>query len=55
MRGMSQDVVTNFITVLSDCEFARYAPVDDPNMAKEKVYQQASDVITQMNKLFRKL
>ncbi len=55
MRGVNQNVVTDFIAVLSDCEFARYAPVDDPNMAKEKVYQQASDVITQMNKIFRKL
>ena len=55
MRGVNQNVVTDFIAVLSDCEFARYAPVDDPNMAKEKVYQQASDVITQMNKMFRKL
>ena len=49
MRGVEQNVVDAFIAVLSDCEFARYAPVDDPNMAKEKVYQQASDVITQMN------
>lgn len=55
MRGVDQNVVTDFIAVLSDCEFARYAPVDNPNMAKEKVYQQASDVITQMNKMFRKL
>ena len=55
MRGVNQSDVTAFIAVLSDCEFARYAPVDDPNMAKEKVYQQASDVITQMNKAFRKL
>ena len=49
MRGVEQDVVNAFIAVLSDCEFARYAPVDDPSMAKEKIYQQASDVITQMN------
>ena len=54
MRGVEQDVVNAFIAVLSDCEFARYAPVDDPSMAKEKVYQQASDVITQMNKTVRK-
>ena len=55
MRGVEQDVVNAFIAVLSDCEFARYAPVDDPSMAKEKIYQQASDVITQMNKTVRKL
>jgi len=54
-RGVEQTVVDAFIAVLSECEFARYAPVDDPNMAKEKVYQQASNVITQMNKTVRKL
>lgn len=52
-RGVEQNVVDAFIAVLSDCEFARYAPVDDPSMAKEKIYQQASDVITQMNKTVR--
>ena len=54
MRGVEQNVVDAFIAVLSDCEFARYAPVDNPSLAKEKVYQQASDVITQMNKTVRK-
>ena len=54
IRGVEQNVVDAFIAVLSDCEFARYAPVDDPSMAKEKIYQQASDVITQMNKTVRK-
>ena len=48
-RGVEQNVIDAFIAVLSDCEFARYAPTSDPNMAKEKIYQQASDVITQMN------
>ena len=48
-RGVEQTVVDSFISALSECEFARYAPVDDPNMAKEKIYQQASDVITQIN------
>ena len=49
-----QNVVDSFIAVLSDCEFARYAPTSDPNMAKEKIYQQASDVITQMNASIKK-
>ncbi|MBP3710940.1 MAG: protein BatD [Bacteroidaceae bacterium] len=48
-RGVEQQVVDSFIAVLSDCEFARYAPSSDTNLAKEKIYQQASDVITQMN------
>ncbi len=48
-RGVAQEVVDSFIAVLSDCEFARYAPTADANLAKEKIYQQASDVITQMN------
>ena len=48
-RGVEQTVVDAFIAVLSDCEFARYAPTADANLAKEKIYKQASDVITQMN------
>ena len=48
-KGVEQAVVDAFIAVLSDCEFARYAPTSDSNMTKEKIYQQASDVITQMN------
>ena len=48
-RGVEQTVVDAFIAVVSDCEFARYAPVADANMTKEKIYRQASDVITQMN------
>ena len=53
-RGVEQNVVDSFIAVLSDCEFARYAPTSDPNMAKEKIYQQALDVITQMNASIKK-
>ena len=52
-RGVEQQVVDAFIAVLSDCEFARYAPVDNPSMAKEKIYQQASDVITRMDSLLK--
>ncbi len=48
-KGVEQEVVDSFITVLSDCEFARYAPTADANLAKEKIYEQASDVITRMN------
>ena len=52
-RGVEQQLVDAFIAVLSDCEFARYAPVDNPSMAKEKIYQQASDVITRMDSLLK--
>ena len=48
-KGVEQEVVDSFIAVLSDCEFARYAPTADANLAKEKIYQQASDIITRMN------
>lgn len=53
-RGVEQGVMDSFIAVLSDCEFARYAPTADANLAKEKIYQQASDVITQMNASIKK-
>lgn len=52
-RGVDQEVQQAFINALSECEFARYAPVEDPSMAKEKIYQQASDVITRMDALLK--
>lgn len=52
-RGVQQEIVDSFLAVLSDCEFARYAPTGDAGTAKEKIYQQASDVITQMNSLIK--
>ena len=48
-KGVEQSLTDAFIAVLSDCEFARYAPTADANLAKEKIFQQASDVITRMN------
>lgn len=53
-RGVAEAEVEAFIAVLSECEFARYAPVDDPSMAKEKIYQQASDAITRLDSLLKK-
>ena len=52
-KGVEQGVVDSFIAVLSDCEFARYAPAADRDLTKEKIYQQASDVITRMNASIR--
>ena len=53
-HNVSAETIQQFIGALDECEFARYAPTSDPNMAKEKIYQQASDVITQMNASMKK-
>ena len=53
-RGVDASVVESFINVLSDCEFARYAPSADGGLAKENIYRQASDVITQINASLKK-
>ncbi|WP_271406401.1 BatD family protein [Tenacibaculum soleae] len=40
--------ITNFITVLNDCDFARYTPITDVQMKEE--YEKAKQVITQLDK-----
>ena len=46
-RQVSEERIQQFIRVLGDCEFARYAP-GDANQNMEHVYASALDAITQM-------
>ena len=46
-RGMDDSLVTRFIKVMDDCEFARFAP-GNPEETMEKIYSEASDVINEM-------
>lgn len=47
-KGVEAEVVKSFITVLDDCDFARYAPVT--NVMMEEEYNKAKDVITKIDK-----
>jgi hypothetical protein len=48
-RGVSNETIERFLRVLSDCEFAQYAP-GDPSETMDKLYGDASEVINQMDK-----
>ncbi len=48
-RGVAEDIINRFAEVLSTCEFARYAPSSD-DQAMDKLYQEASDTIDQIEK-----
>ncbi len=43
-RGISEDTIQRFLHVLSDCEFAQYAP-GDPSATMDKLYNDATEVI----------
>lgn len=45
--GVNEELVTAFINVLNDCEFARYAPGDE-NEAMDKVYTASIEIISKM-------
>ena len=45
--GVYEELITEFIGTLNECEFARYAP-GNPNEAMDKVYSSAINVISKM-------
>lgn len=47
-RGVGEDAVQRFLSVLSDCEFARYAP-GDPSATMDKLYDCATEVINELD------
>jgi len=46
-KGVSEEVIEEFVTTLNDCEFARFAPGDKAS-TMEKVYQQGIDIISKI-------
>ena len=44
-RSASQEVIDDFLQLLSDCEFARYSPVVDESLSMENCYNKAADLI----------
>lgn len=47
-KNVPQERTDQFIKILNDCEFARYAPASDVNAQMESVYQGAIDAISKM-------
>jgi len=52
-RGVESSLVKSYIDVLSECEFARFAP-GDPNETMDKIYSEATDVINQLDSVIKK-
>ena len=46
-RNISETLITQFLTTLDDCEFARFAP-GDPAATMDKIYASAEEVINKM-------
>ena len=47
-RGVGEESTRRFLSVLSDCEFARYAP-GDPSATMDKLYNDATEVINELD------
>ena len=43
-KGVTADITDQYLDVLNDCEFARYAP-GDPNATMDSIYQKAASLI----------
>lgn len=51
VKGVNQDIINRFISLIEDSEFYRYAPVDK-SMRMEKCYQDANNYITEIHSKF---
>ena len=49
-RGVESALIQNFMEVLDNCEFARYAPDSGKNEEMDKVYKNSLEVITKLDK-----
>lgn len=48
-KNVSEDIVNQFIELLNNCEYARFAP-GDPNKKMEELYEKGVEVITKAEK-----
>lgn len=52
-KGVPEDIIKEFVNVLGESEFARYAP-GDANAAMDNVYRMATDVIGKMENTIKR-
>lgn len=52
-HGVEQHLVDAYMNIISECEFARYAP-GDPDATMEKIFTSASDVINELDSAIKK-
>ena len=51
-HNITEEIITEFIDLLNNCEFARFAP-GDPNKKMDDLYQKGIDVITKIEKTLK--
>jgi hypothetical protein len=51
-KEVPEDIVNEFIDLLNNCEFARFAP-GDPNKKMDELYQKGIELITKAEKLLK--
>ena len=51
--GVERNLVDSYMDIISECEFARYAP-GNPDATMEKIYTSASDVINELDSAIKK-
>ena len=51
-NDITEDITNEFIELLNNCEFARFAP-GDPNKKMDDLYQKGIDVITKIEKTLK--
>ena len=51
-KNVGEDIVNEFIDILNNCEFARFAP-GDPSKKMDELYQKGIDLITKAEKVLK--
>jgi hypothetical protein len=51
-KNVHEDIATQFISTLNNCEYARFAPADS-SVTLDTIYNEAIDIITKMEKELR--
>ena len=52
-HNCDEDMIKEFLSCLSDCEFARFSPVVDDSLSMDNVYNRAADLIGKLDNTLR--
>ena len=51
--NISKEIESNFISLLDECEFARYAPASNKNAQMETILSKAKTIIIEVEKALK--
>ena len=52
-HGCDEKLITEFLSCLSDCEFARFSPVVDESLSMDNIYSRAAELIGELDNTLR--